>query len=276
MRCCGGRLTGAAAVGALLAASVPAQAQSERADPPLPEAPGRLPMEAVWDRVPGTQGKRFDVAGPILQSRWGNIVIRAKRDGNEVVTALNTLRCGRRNVDATYITMLGRPVAGLCRGVVALPRGETRSISGDGYSLHGTADGWTIVEFAQRIPDVMTYASGLAPAPADSVRIWGVTRFGAVYYAANGKFVFPAPGETVDLGSNETFVVTPVMDEGELRLHVVAAGMARLADLDQQLFPPTARRPPTWFRLLFFGTPLVVLFAIGYGLRRWWRGRSSR
>ena len=181
---CAARGSLIALVCGLMAVSLPAQQRDKTSDPPFPESPGNLPMEAVWDRIPGTKGSRFDEAGPMLRSRWGNIILRGKRDGDAIVTALNQLRCGAPNVDATYITMLGRPPARLCEGIVVLPRGETRSISGDGYSLFGTAEGWTLVEFVQRIPDVMTFGSGLPPAPTESVSK-GVSRISARSFTRN-------------------------------------------------------------------------------------------
>jgi hypothetical protein len=268
---CAARGSLIAPVCALIAVSVPAQQRDQASDPPIPLSPTRLPMEAVWDRIPGTKGARFDKAGPMLRSRWGNIILRGKRDGDETVTALNQLRCGAPNVDATYITMLGRPSARLCEGIVALPRGETRSISGDGYNLFGTAEGWTVVEFVQRIPDVMTFGAGLPPAPTTSVSRWGVTRFGALFHAERGQIVFPAPGEVADLGHGVTFVVKPVMDEQELEAYVVTAGMRGFSDFEKRIGPNTKRRPPTWFRLVFFGTPLLLLVGIAYALRRWLR-----
>jgi hypothetical protein len=257
----------------VLAATLPAQQRDSADDLPIPESPSRLPMEATWDRIPGTQGARFDEAGPMFKSRWGNIIIRGKRNGNEIVTALNQIRCGRPNVNATYLTMLGRPTAGLCEGIVALPPGETRSISGDGYNRYGTSEGWTVVEFVQRIPDVTTFLSGLPPAPTAERGIWGLTHFGAVFHAERGQIVFLAPGETADLGHDVTFVVKPVMDEQELQAYVVTAGLRGFDDLKLSGSKGASRRAPVWFRVLFFGAPLLVLGGIAYAIRSWLRRR---
>ncbi len=132
-----------------------------------------------------------------------------------------------------------------------------------------------MVEFVQRIPDVMTFASGLPPAPTESVSRWGVTRFGAVFHAERGQIVFPAPGETEDLGHRVSFVVKPVMDEQELQMYVVTAGMRGFSDVEKRLVPATKRRPPLWFRVVFFGTPLLLLIGIGYAVRRWMRRRRA-
>lgn len=56
---------------------------------------------------------------------------------------------------------------------------------------------------------------------------------------------------------------------------MVTAGMRGFPDFEKRIGPNTKRRPPMLFRLVFFGTPLLMLVGIAYALRRWLRRNTT-
>ncbi len=258
----------------------PALAQPADAEPELilPESTNGHPMEAVWDAAPGTVNGNITETGPYRVSRWGDIIIRGRPEGGRVVSALSFIQCGKNRNPATQVVMIGEAPDDLCDSVKPVPPGTTRIVSGNGYALYGKSTGWTVVTFVQKV-DGWSNVSGMPPAEkAEKKGHWGVNQLGALFHDEHGKHVFYAPGETVDLGYDVKFVVKPVMEEDELHMYVITAGMRSFSDLPKDFGQPKSekKRPPLWFMVLFISTPFIVLGGIGYGIVRLIRRRSAK
>ena len=272
------RLVLSAAVGAALSLS-PAAAQQSPTEPEIdyPESPNGHPMEAIWDAAQGTEGGEITQTGPYRVSRWGDIVIRGRPEGDRIVSALSLIQCGKTKNAATQVVLIGEAPDDLCDGVTALKPGSTNIVSGRNYSLYGQSTGWTLVTFVQKV-GLWVNGSGMPPVDKTRAGSWGVNQLGAVYHDENGKHVFYAPGETVDLGHGVTFVVKPVMEEDELNMFVVTAGMRSFSDLPKDFGrqKDKTEKPPMWFIILFLAVPLLVIGGIGYGIFRYFRRRKER
>ncbi|MEZ5502426.1 MAG: hypothetical protein R3E50_07100 [Halioglobus sp.] len=96
-----------------------------------------------------------------------------------------------------------------------------------------------------------------------------MTSLGAVFHNENGRHVFFAPGETVQLPGGHSFVVAPVMERQEVETLVIGDALGAMGAELEKLEGATAKKeaPPTWFYFLFFGIPMLVV--AGPGL---WRG----
>lgn len=173
--------------------------------------------------------------------------------------------------------MIGEAPDNLCDGVKPVASGKTLTISGNGYTLYGKNTGWTVVTFVQKV-DSWWNESGMPPAGKAENGFWGVNQLGSLYHDENGKHVFYAPGETVDLGHDVKFVVKPVMQEDELQMYVVTAGMRSFSDLPKDFGQHKAekKRPPLWFMVLFISSPFILLGGIGYGIVRFMRHRRAK
>ncbi len=240
-----------------------------------PASPNGLPMEAEWEYAPeAPNGAIGDKPGPWLVSRWGNIVVRGRREGDKIVSAYNTVQCGRTGDRATRVTVLGQPPADICAGIEAIADGESRtSVSKDGAKSFGTADGWMIVDFAQRI-DKGGF-SGLPAASTSGPPRVGLTSNGAFYLDQGGRHVFYAPGETVEVAPGTSILVRPVMTPDEIdgesmqqALDKAGQDSAELAKETDRLLHPVKAKPPTWFYLLFFGIPLGLVGGLIYWVRQ--------
>ena len=211
----------------LLTASVSAQ-QTKPASDGLPTSTTGLAMEALWEYAPEAPDGKLTKTGPYYVSRWGGIVLRGRRDGDRVVTALTVLQCGSGKNPAMRIKLLGVPPKNICDVISVVAPGDAEfrlSRSGKGYLLFGQSTGWTAIDFAQLIGDISQ--SGIMPVNASKEKSWGISNFGAVFRVEGGKYVFMAPGETVKLTDRVSFEVKPVMDEDELRAIVAAAALSK-------------------------------------------------
>lgn len=201
----------------------------EEARKAAPVSPTGRPMEAEWAYAPeAPNGRLGDKAGPFLISRWGNIVIRGRREGDRIVSAFTTVQCGRDGNPATRVTLLGKAPDNLCKNVKATPPRRTKSFYDQGFRLFGAADGWTMMEFAQTVGDV--FFSGWPPAGTSGPNQVGVTSNGAFFLDQGGKHVFYAPGESVEVIHGHSIVVKPVMDPDEIEAELVASAMRALND----------------------------------------------
>lgn len=265
----------------------------------LPKSPNGLPMESAWTRAPEAPDGRLQTTGPYYASRWGGIVIRGRREGDRVITALSIIHCGTGDDPATDVTLIGEPPKGLCDNVKKLSPGKEVSVGGQGYGgayeLYGTSKGWTVINFSQTIGN-LDFSGGLEPATEKTNKRFGITGLGAVYRDEGGKHVFYAPGETVQLGGNVSLVVKPVMDAEELQTIAIAAAMRSFSEIkigeqkdkapadkvaaqkdnahSEKGGPPT-QKPPPWFMILFFGTPLVAIGVVVYLVTRLLRRRRT-
>jgi len=249
----------------------------------MPRSPDGLPMEAVWDRAPGAPDAEFTDARPYFVSRWGGIVIRGRRNGNQIDKALSARHCGASDNPATDIYFIGEAPANICEGVTEVPPNQVQSLSApitikgmEGeYTKVGTPSGWAVLAFAQNVADVMH--SGEAPATGENASEWGVTSLGAFYRNEGGQHVFYAPGETVQLTKDYSFVVEPVMLEQELTARAVVATMRGMATdpAITQLGRPKAKTPWQWSSLFDLGVPLVLLGGAIYGIVRFLRRRRE-
>lgn len=252
---------------ALIAAPVFAQPPEAEADLVLPESPNGYPMETVWDAAPGTVNGQITETGPYRVSRWGDIVIRGRPEGGQIVSALSFIQCGKNRNSATQVVMIGEAPDDLCGSVKPVRPGKIQIVSGNDYRLYGKATGWTVVTFVQKV-DGWANVSGMPPAEQNGKGHWGVNKLGALFHDENGKHVFYAPGETVDLGHGIKFVVKPVMQEDELEAYVITAAMRGFSDLPKDFGRPEAdkksdHRCGSWScsfvrRLLFLGASAMV------------------
>ncbi len=239
-----------------------------------PRSPNGLPMEAVWERAPDAPDGEFTDARPYFVSRWGGIVIRGRRNGNLIDRALAARHCGASDNPATDIYFIGEAPPNICEGVTAVAENETQSISSPvtikgrngQYVKMGTPNGWIVREFMQNINDVVS--SGRAPATGESASDWGISSLGAFYRNEDGKHVFYAPGETVQLTKEFNFVVEPVMDEDELAAKASAAIMNSFGNdpAIAKIGQPKAKTPWQWAFLLVFGVPLALVGGAIYGI----------
>lgn len=211
-------LLGIGAAFAALAIS-PAFGQAQKSEPPDgPVSPNGLPMEALWDQAPEAPNGQLKATGPYYVSRWGDIVLRGRLDGNgRVVTALTIVQCGDDKNPARRVKLLGVAPKELCDSVSIVRPGDTVNVGvgRDTIRLMGRATGWTAIEFAQTV-GINTFHFGWPPVADKADKHWGVTKHGALFRNSDGKHVFFAPGETVKLSDKVSFVVKPKVDLGEL------------------------------------------------------------
>ncbi len=248
-----------------------------------PVSPNGRAMEAVWERAPEAPDGNFEDARPYFVSSWGGIVIRGKRNGDFIDRALAARHCGASNNPATDITFIGEAPPNICEGVTAVAENETRSFSSPvtlkGRDTHyvkfGTPNGWVVREFMQSINGVTV--SGLPPATGEAASDWGISSLGAFYRNEDGKRVFYAPGETVKLYDDFSFVVEPVMDDDELQAKAEAGVMksidtdpalAKIGESDRQSVPVAGL-------LLLFGLPLAIIAGIVFAVRHFRRRRGK-
>ncbi len=263
------------AVGIALSVT-PALAQQADAEPELilPESPTGLPMESIWDESPeAADGKLLD-AGAYRVSRWGDIVIRGRpAEDGRIVSALWFIQCGGTENPATQVTLIGEPPDDLCDNVIALKPGLTRMVDGENHTLYGQSTGWTVVDFAQAVENT-NFHSGWPPASDSNDKDWGVSSLGAVFRNQNGKRVFFAPGETVKLSEQVSFVVEPVMEEGELETILAAAVLDSWGAGSATEETAKITRPPGFY-VVFVAIPLVLLGVFGYRILRSLRRRRG-
>ncbi|MBK6721002.1 MAG: hypothetical protein IPG62_14265 [Sphingomonadales bacterium] len=249
----------------------------------MPRSPNGLPMEASWERAPGAPDAEFTDARPYFVSRWGGIVIRGRRNGNQIDKALSARHCGASDNPATDIYFIGEAPANICEGVTEVPPNQVQSLkapitikglAGE-YTKVGTSSGWAVLAFAQNIADVMH--PGKPPATDENEMDWGVTSLGAFYRNEGGQHVFYAPGETVQLTKVYSFVVEPVMLEQALVAQGALAEMNRIA-ADQAMTErgqAKAEPPSKSSALLDLGVPLVLLGGAIYCLAGFLRRRRQ-
>ncbi len=198
-----------------------------------PQSPNGLPMEAEWLYAPEAPDGALAETGPYVVSRWGDIVVRGRREGDKIVSALTLVQCGNPGDPTTLVTMLGVPPANVCENVKAVPEGSTAKVPGDGYQLLGTSEGWTMLEFAQRIGNTVFQGWPAAdPSKEDEV---GLTSNGAFFLDQGGKHVFYAPGETVEVTKDINIVVRPVMTEDEIQNEMMSQSLGSAGDVLDQL-----------------------------------------
>ena len=248
-----------------------------------PRSPNGLPMEAVWERAPGAPDGEFTDARPYFVSRWGGIVIRGRRNGNLIDRALAARHCGASDNPATDIYFIGEAPANICEGVTMVAAKQTISFDSPvtikgrdaKYVKFGTPDGWVVREFMQNINDITI--SGGSPATGEAASDWGMSSLGAFYRNEDGKHVFYAPGETVKLYDDFSFVVEPVMDDDELLARAEAAVMNSIATdpAIARIGQPDAKTPWQWAFLLVFGVPLALIGGAIYGVLRYVRRRRG-
>ncbi len=265
-------------VALLLLTTTAARAQEEEATAPfvLPESPNSAPMEAVWDYAPEAPGGNLTRTGPYFVSRWGNIVVRGRLEEGRVISALTFIQCGRDQNPATQVTLIGQAPDDLCDSVEPVPEGKLISTLAEKFNVYGQATGWTVVDFAQIIDD-STFETGINPVVAGRTEDgWGVTSLGAVFHNENGRHVFYAPGETVQLPGGDSFVVKPVMEQEEVETLVIGDAMAATSAQLDKLFSATEKKetPPLWFAFLFFGLPILLVGGLVYGVVRFFRRKK--
>lgn len=263
-----------AAIGVAIS-DTPALAQQADSEPEfvLPESPTGLPMEAVWDESPESADGKLQEAGPYRVSRWGDIVIRGRPEDGRIVSALWFIQCGGTENPATQVTMIGEPPDDLCDKVIALEPGRTQSVDGENYTLYGQSSGWTVIDFAQALENT-NFHSGWPPASDSNDKDWGVSSLGAVFRNQNGQHVFFAPGETIKLSERVSFVVEPVMDEGELGTILAAAVMSNWGADSAAGETAKIRRPPGFY-VVFVAIPLLLSGVFGYRILRSFRRRRG-
>lgn len=248
-----------------------------------PVSPNGRAMEAIWERAPEAPDRNFEDARPYFVSSWGGIVIRGKRNGDFIDRALAARHCGASDNPATDITFIGEAPPNICEGVTAVAENETRSFSSPvtlkGRDTHyvkfGTPNGWVVREFMQNINGLTV--SGLPPATGEAASDWGISSLGAFYRNEDGKRVFYAPGETVKLYDDFSFVVEPVMDDDELQAKA-EAGVMKSIGTDPALakIGEADRRPvPVAGLLLLFGLPLAIIAGIVFAIRHVRRRRGK-
>lgn len=254
-----------------------ARAQEEPKAPfVLPESPSSAPMESAWEYAPEAPGGNLIHTGPYRVSRWGNIVLRGRLEEGRVISALTFIQCGSDQDPATKVTLIGEAPDDLCDSVEPVPEGKLIAISGEKFNLYGQSTGWTVLDFAQII-DNSTFETGINPVVAGRNEDgWGVTSLGAVFHNENGRHVFYAPGETVQLPGGGTFVVQPVMEQEEVEALVIADAMAATSAQLDKLFSATEKKetPPLWFAFLFFGIPMLLVGGLVYGVVRIFRRKK--
>lgn len=262
----GGRCIAYGTIGAALAFASMAMGQSSsEPEPPMPVSKTGLPMEASWDAAPEAPGGKLSRTGPYRTSRWGNIVVRGRLEGDRVVSALTFIQCGRARNPAMQVALIGVAPDDLCDDVVALESGRTRLVHDRNYKLYGQSTGWTVIDFVQEVGNT-AFHDGFSTPTEKHERKLGVSSLGAAFQVQDGKFVFFAPGETVELTENVIFKVTPVMEEGEISNIQIAAAMDGYG---------TGAKPkrPIGFYILFFG--VIPLLIIGLAYRIWRRRRAK-
>lgn len=248
-----------------------------------PVSPNGRAMEATWERAPVAPDENFEDPKPYFVSSWGGIVIRGKRNGGRIDRALAARHCGASDNPTTDIYFIGEEPPNICEGVVAVAANETQSFESPitlkgretKYIKFGTSDGWVVREFLQNINDITV--SGRAPAIGEAALYWGISSLGAFYRNEDGKHVFYAPGETVKLFDDFSFVVEPVMDFDELQAKVAEAGLRGIADDPKfaNLGAPEPKTPWQWAFLLVFGVPLAAIGGVIYGILRFIRRRRG-
>ena len=250
-----------------------------------PASPNGQPMEAVWDRAPDAPDAGAD-ARPYFVSRWGGIVIRGRPNGGLVDRALTARHCGASDNPATDIIFIGEAPPNICEGVTVVAANKTISLESpvtikgheSQYVKLGTPSGWFVLEFLQKI-DGVTH-SGLPPASGDAASEWGTSSLGAFYRNEDGKHIFYAPGETVKLVEDYSFVVEPIMDVDEISAKAGAAVMDKIANnmpTDPTLASigqPKPKTPWDWAFLLVFGLPLAIIAGLIFRIRRFRRRRA--
>lgn len=263
-----------AAIGVAISGA-PALAQQDDAEPEfvLPESPTGLPMEAIWDEAPEAAGGTLSDAGPYRVSRWGDIVIRGRPEDGQIVSALWFIQCGGSENPATQVTMIGEPPDDICDKVIALEPGRSQIVQGENYTLYGHSTGWTVVDFAQALENT-NFNYGWPPASHSIDKDWGVSSLGAVFRNQNGQHVFFAPGETIRLSEQVSFVVEPVMDEGELGTILAAAVMDSWGEGSPTGETEKITRPPGFY-VVFVAIPLLLSGVFGYRILRSYRRRRG-
>lgn len=246
-----------------------------------PRSPTGLPMEAVWERASGAPDAEFTDARPYFVSRWGGIVIRGRRNGDHIDKALSARHCGASDNPATDIYFIGEAPANICEGVTQIEVGTTKSITSpitikgqeSSYDKLGTPSGWVVLEFAQNLDGIAH--SGLEPATGADAQSWGISSLGAFYRNEDGKHVFYAPGETVQLTKLFSFVVEPVMDPDEIAAKATVVIMNEMAKNPAiaNLGRPMPGSTSQWPRLVDLGVPLFLLGGAIYGALRFLRSR---
>ena len=267
-------------VALLLLTTTAAKAQETELNAPfvLPESPNSAPMEAVWDYAPEAPGGNLTSTGPYRISRWGNIVVRGRLEEGRVISALTFIQCGRDQDPALQVTLIGEAPDDLCDSVEPLPEGKLIATSGEKFDLYGQSTGWTVLDFAQVI-DNSTFETGINPVVAGRTEDgWGVTSLSAVFHNENGRHVFYAPGETVQLPGGDSFVVKPVMEQEEIEALVIGDALAATSAQLDKLFSATEKQetPPPWFAFLFFGIPILLIGGLVYGVVRFFRRKKIR
>lgn len=223
-----------------------------------PVSPNGRPMEALWSYAPeAPDGRVGETPGPYAVSHWGNIVVRARREGDRTISALNTVQCGRKGDPSTLITLLGTPPEGLCDSLKPVTPGRMLSFDVGEHRLFGATTGWTMIEFAQKLGD--TTFSGFPAAVTSGPPQVGVTSTGAFFLDQGGVHVFYAPGETVEVLPGISIVVPVVTTFDEIEAELTAGG--------------TSSGPRA--NAFDYAVLLVVLGGAGYGVRRWLRRRRA-
>ncbi len=264
-----------AAIGLVLSIT-PALAQQADTEPELilPESTTGSPMESVWDESPEAADGKLPDAGPYRVSRWGDIVIRGRpAEDGRIVSALWFIQCGGTENPATQVTMIGEPPDDLCDKVIALEPGHTQTVRGENYTLYGASTGWTVIDFAQAVGDT-NFHSGWPPVSVSEGKDWGVSSLGAVFRNQNGQHVFFAPGETIKLSEQVSFVVEPVMDEGELGT-ILAAAVMDSWGADPAAGEATKITRPPGFYVVFVAIPLLLSGVFAYRILRSLRRRRG-
>ncbi|MBK8272144.1 MAG: hypothetical protein IPK89_03930 [Sphingomonadales bacterium] len=247
-----------------------------------PVSPNGRAMEAIWERAPEAPDGNIEDARPCFVSSWGGIVIRGKRNGDFIDRALAARHCGASNNPATDITFIGEAPPNICEGVTAVAENETRSFSSPvtlkGRDTHYVNLARPMAGLCANLCRVsMASRSPASPATGEAASDWGISSLGAFYRNEDGKRVFYAPGETVKLYDDFSFVVEPVMDDDELQAKAEAGVMksidtdpalAKIGESDRQSVPVAGL-------LLLFGLPLAIIAGIVFAVRHFRRRRGK-